>query len=495
MSGNNNEQLTELISNSRIAFLNGKLQEAFSLAKVAIKLDPDCADAYQCAANVCMSLNRYDDAIEYYQQAVRCEPDNGNRYFNLGYAQASVNKIADTMQSFAKADELGLNEDAAGQMYHILGIVNQQLGRLDDALINLKKSEMLVPGDIDIMKRKAAIYGIQDDIPNGLNVANQMKLFAPSDYSGYQVAYIMLKQANRLEDAFKELAYARKNLMNFPFALCSDMVNFELTSYNKDHDVNRFQRAITYIKHYMKTEKPTQQEVVECYLTVADLYLQIEDADSVIMCLKGAENPVFSYNNGVLYNEYDPKTADASSILNEMNANLYRYEQLSTEQLETMRKNGTYLTPDVNDTSQASAYKLPENEGITITQEDKDRINRLYIGAYTLKKDFRKIMYHALELQKSTQSNLVELGWYTEARAMKDMGFDGWQDKYTEVQKKLRNAILKDPTDLNAMVLRVRCLIDTEQYAEAEEKCGYLKKELQESLLDEIKKAKSGGAS
>ena len=104
----NNEQLIELISNSQIAFLNGKLQEAFSLAKDAIKLDPECADAYQCAANVCMSLNWYDDAIEYYSQAVKCEPDNGNRYFNLGYAQASVNKIADTMQSFAKADELGL---------------------------------------------------------------------------------------------------------------------------------------------------------------------------------------------------------------------------------------------------------------------------------------------------------------------------------------------------------------------------------------------------
>ena len=33
-----------------------------------------------------------------------------------------------------------------------------------------------------------------------------------------------------------------------------------------------------------------------------------------------------------------PKQVDSNSILNEMNANLYRYEQLSTEQLEAMRK-------------------------------------------------------------------------------------------------------------------------------------------------------------
>ena len=97
----NNNDLAELISNSQVAFLNGRYQEAFSLARSAIKLDPKCADAYQCAANVCMSLSRYEDAIEYYQQAVNCDLDNGNRYFNLGYAQASINKIADTMQSFA----------------------------------------------------------------------------------------------------------------------------------------------------------------------------------------------------------------------------------------------------------------------------------------------------------------------------------------------------------------------------------------------------------
>lgn len=119
--------------------MNGKYYEAYNQAQEAISIDPNCADAYQCAANVCMSLERYEDAIEYYQKAVKCEPNNGNRYFNLGYAQATINKIADTMVSFAKADEFGVNEDVAAQMYHILGIMNQQLGRLDDALINLKK--------------------------------------------------------------------------------------------------------------------------------------------------------------------------------------------------------------------------------------------------------------------------------------------------------------------------------------------------------------------
>lgn len=62
------DQLAELISNAETSFYNGQLQEAFSLSLSAIKLDENCADAYQCAANVCMSLSRYEDAIEYYQK-------------------------------------------------------------------------------------------------------------------------------------------------------------------------------------------------------------------------------------------------------------------------------------------------------------------------------------------------------------------------------------------------------------------------------------------
>ena len=36
--------------------------------------------------------------------------------------------------------------------------------------------------------------------------------------------------------------------------------------------------------------------------------------------------------------------------------------------------------------------------------------------------------------------------------------------------------------------------IDTEKYDEAAEKCSYLRKELQDELLEEINKARNGGA-
>lgn len=53
------EQLKSFISNSQAAFMNDQLQQAFSLAQEAIKLDENCADAYQCAGDAYMSLGHY----------------------------------------------------------------------------------------------------------------------------------------------------------------------------------------------------------------------------------------------------------------------------------------------------------------------------------------------------------------------------------------------------------------------------------------------------
>lgn len=71
MSDIQNERLIEFISNSKVAFINGQFQEAFTLAKEAIKLDENCADAYQCAANVCMSLGRYALIAKTREQLIR----------------------------------------------------------------------------------------------------------------------------------------------------------------------------------------------------------------------------------------------------------------------------------------------------------------------------------------------------------------------------------------------------------------------------------------
>jgi Flp pilus assembly protein TadD len=59
-------KVTKLLGSSRLAFLNQQNDTALGLAKKALQLEPNNPEAYKCAGNACMSLERYDDAIKNY---------------------------------------------------------------------------------------------------------------------------------------------------------------------------------------------------------------------------------------------------------------------------------------------------------------------------------------------------------------------------------------------------------------------------------------------
>jgi len=147
--------------------------------------------------------------------------------------------------------ELGCTPENLVQLYNLLGILCFDIGRYDDALVNLNKAEKLIGIDVDILKRKAVIYGIKNDIKNGLMTANQIKLVTPSEYTGYQIAFKLLVQAKRLDEAEKELERARKYAsptMDFYF----DYMTLELEKYKTDNDKEHFKTALGMIEKALK---------------------------------------------------------------------------------------------------------------------------------------------------------------------------------------------------------------------------------------------------
>ena len=90
METTNNEKLEGIIGDSRLAFIQGKYKESLNLAKSVLSLDETNPDAHQCAENVYMSKADYESAIEHYKKAIENDADNGDRYFNLGYAYAKA---------------------------------------------------------------------------------------------------------------------------------------------------------------------------------------------------------------------------------------------------------------------------------------------------------------------------------------------------------------------------------------------------------------------
>ena len=151
-----------------------------------------------------------------------------------------------------------------------------------------------------------------------------------------------------------------------------------------------------------------------------------------------------------------------------------------------------YLTNVEDETdTEKTAYKLDETEEIELTPENIDQINRLYIGAYTLKKEFNKVIDYARKLQSSESVQNSYIGIYSETNAYKELGSPETKQKYEETIKYFRNSMIKNPSDMAAVTFRIQCYMDIGQYDEAEQLCNLLANELRKPLLEKIEEARS----
>lgn len=497
----------ELIGDSRLAFIQGKYSESLKLATQAINLEPSNADAHQCVGNAYMSKADYESAINHYKRALENDADNGDRYFNLGYAYASDNQPVKALEMFAKADEVGCSPNVVGQLYKIMAMLCFDMHRFNDAILNFIKSEKIIGIDMEVLQRKALSYSMSGDTIAGIEVANQMKLLAPTDYLGYRIAFNILLQEERLEEAEKELDRAER------FAkpskdLFMDWIAYETARYQLNHDTVHLTTAIDKIYDGLCVLEPSVDAVIDSYVTAADLYVQLEDADMALKCLNAAENPIYAFNSGFsvkivpeleIKGEGKPSERQIDHAIQTVRRKYgdRRLEVMGRELTSKARKsaaNTDNLTPVAEQSAEDTAIpKLDSSIHAEYSIEMLDRIYRLYIAAYTIKNDTTNIKAYASKLANSSDSHSKYIGKYSLIKALRDEGYEKVDEEYRDFLKFLRNEMIKDPSDMMALSFRVQCHVDLGEFDEAEKLCKLLSDDLAQPLREQINEARSGG--
>lgn len=495
-----------IVTDSRLAFMQGRYEESLRLAKQALDIDRKNPDAHQSAGNAYMSREDYESAIKSYKKAVEYDADNGDRYFNLGYAYATDNQPVKALEMFAKADEVGCSPNVVGQLYKIMGMLCFDLQRYDDAVLNLIKSEKIVGIDMDVLQRKALSYSMSGQTAAGIEVANQMKILAPTDYLGYRIAFNVLLQEERLEEAEKELDRAER-FANPDGEVFSDWVAYENARYELDGEKDHLYKAIDKLYEGLCVVPPDVNFAVQSYLNAAEIYVTLENADMAIHCLNAAENPVQSFNMGFSVKEMPELVPGPSGRPSEREIN-HAVEAVrrryGDRRLETMGREMTakarrstpdadkYMTP-VEQKEETVSFHMDEGAQATYSEEILDRIYRLYVAAYTMKNDTVCIKAYASKLANSSDPHSQYIGKYSLVKALKAEGYEQAEEEYRSLLVFFRNELIKDPSDLMALSFRVQCHIDLGEYDEAERLCDLLSDEFKKPLLEKIREAQTGG--
>jgi tetratricopeptide (TPR) repeat protein len=119
-----------------------RYQDAIDEYKQAVRIKPDYAEVYDNLGDVYGKLGRQQEAIESYKQAIRIKPNLAGTHYNLGNAYNSIGRYQDAVESYKQA--IRIKPDLT-QAHYNLGVAYSSLGRSQEAVESYKQAIRIKP--------------------------------------------------------------------------------------------------------------------------------------------------------------------------------------------------------------------------------------------------------------------------------------------------------------------------------------------------------------
>ena len=120
----------------------GRISEAISHYKIAIKLNPDYAAAYNNLGNALFGEGKIEEAISHYKMAIGLKSDYAAAHYNLGNALLNKGRTSEAISHYKTA--IKLNPDFA-QVHNSLGSALRSIGKTREAISHLRTAIKLNP--------------------------------------------------------------------------------------------------------------------------------------------------------------------------------------------------------------------------------------------------------------------------------------------------------------------------------------------------------------
>jgi len=125
----------------------GKMQEAICYYEQALRISPDFYTAQNNLGSALLQADRGPEAIGHYEQAVRIRPDFAEAHYNLGIALTGQGRMPEAIGHYEQA--VRIRPDFAEAHYN-LGVALVQQGRLQEAISHWEQALRIQPNDADV---------------------------------------------------------------------------------------------------------------------------------------------------------------------------------------------------------------------------------------------------------------------------------------------------------------------------------------------------------
>ncbi len=135
-----------------------RYQEALASYDQALELKPDKDQAWNNRGNVLDDLQRYQEALASYDKALELNPDDDRAWYNRGNVLRKLQRYEEAIVSYDKALELNPDDD---QAWYNRGIVLDDLQRYQEAIASYDKALELNPDKDQAWYNKSCVYSLQ----------------------------------------------------------------------------------------------------------------------------------------------------------------------------------------------------------------------------------------------------------------------------------------------------------------------------------------------
>ena len=203
----------EIYNNKCLSLINlNRFDEAIECYDKALKINPHNFKAWNNKAFALHNLNRLDEAIECYDRVLKINPNDFNVLNNKAFSLHELNRLDEAIECYDKALKINPNYFEA---WANKGFTLESLGRLDEAVECYNNALEIYPNHPDMLNRLSVIKAQKNVSANSLEDAlNQADTYwEEEDYEKVIEVYDLISDSmpkqplvwNRKGDAYYQL--------------------------------------------------------------------------------------------------------------------------------------------------------------------------------------------------------------------------------------------------------------------------------------------------
>ena len=203
-------EVQELIEQGKVLYSLDKYEQAITYFQKALKLDQYCEAIYENMSMCYIMMDQYDCARQILNKYLLLNKKSGAAHFHLGNIALLENKVAEARAYYSKAELLGFTNPA---MFVNLASFYEETNEIEKALEQYNKILRGNPYDYAVMERKTQLLFRVRRFSEALQSAKAMVQTDIDAFEGHNLVYTSLIMLNRYDEAG---AYLEELTLRFP---------------------------------------------------------------------------------------------------------------------------------------------------------------------------------------------------------------------------------------------------------------------------------------